>query len=54
MPHQARPSIHAKASQGKKGNGPRNIPDLSPKEKPRPTLKGKTKGTSAKPGRRGK
>jgi hypothetical protein len=49
MPHPARPSIHAKPSKGKKGNGPRNIPDLS--KKPKPTLKGKPSAGSPKPHR---
>jgi hypothetical protein len=52
MPHPARPSIHAKPSGGKKGNGPGNIPDFS--RKPKPTLKGKPKSAAPKPGRRGK
>ena len=52
MPHAARPSIHVKPSQGKKGNGQRNIPDFSRKPKPAPKVKGKPQATSAKSGRR--
>jgi len=52
MPHPARPSIHPKPSKGGTGNGPRGIPDFSPK--PKPKLKGKPQATPAKPVRRGK
>jgi hypothetical protein len=52
MPHPARPSIHAKQPGGKKGKGPRNIPDFS--RTPKPKLKGKPQATSPKPGHRSK
>jgi len=51
MPHPARPSIHAKPSKGKKGNGRRSIPDFS--GKPKPKLK-PTPTTAAKSSKRGK
>jgi hypothetical protein len=54
MPHAARPSIHVKPSAGKKGSGPRNIPDFSRKPKPTGGAKAKPQPTSAKSGRRGK
>lgn len=50
MPHAARPSIHVKPSQGKKGNGPQGIPDFS--RKPKPKLKGKPQAASGKSSRR--
>jgi hypothetical protein len=54
MPHPARPSVHVKASEGKKSGGSRGIPDFAPKPKPQLKTKGKPQATSAKSGRRGK